>query len=159
MMVDAQHNDSFFRNNSMNCQAPKKRSRLGKFLRSLMFSIRDFFERTDASGTKSTALQPLLIGNAILSAAIGVALKAGAATWLLAVMALLLFACVVTFIGAYIFFMIRNPDALRSERFSLNKMAMERGLIGDDLTGLREAPSREALLIGGDYANDEGHTE
>jgi hypothetical protein len=42
------------------------------------------------------------------------------------------------FLAAYIFFMTRDPDALRSERYSIQKMAIEKGLIGDDLHGLLE---------------------
>lgn len=46
--------------------------------------------------------------------------------------------CLVTaiYLGAYIYFMFKNPDALRSETFTLRKMAIEKSLHGDDLTGL-----------------------
>ena len=48
--------------------------------------------------------------------------------------------------------MKQDPDYLRSERFSLSKLAIERGLYGDSLTGLRamERPSEkesEAKLL------------
>jgi hypothetical protein len=37
---------------------------------------------------------------------------------------------------SFIFFVFKDPDALRSERYSLSKMAIEKGLIGDDIKGL-----------------------
>jgi hypothetical protein len=41
----------------------------------------------------------------------------------------------VVFLAAYVFLLIKNPDALRSEEFSLSKMALEKGLIGDTTSG------------------------
>jgi hypothetical protein len=41
-------------------------------------------------------------------------------------------------LGAYLFLLRRAPDALRSEGFTLRKMALEKGLIGDNLAGLFE---------------------
>lgn len=41
-------------------------------------------------------------------------------------------------VAAYVFFMLKNPDALRSETYSLAKTAIDRKLLGDSLTGLRE---------------------
>jgi hypothetical protein len=43
-----------------------------------------------------------------------------------------------SFIVAYFWSLLSNPDALRSERFTLTKIAIQRGLKGDDLAGLRE---------------------
>ena len=42
-------------------------------------------------------------------------------------------------LGAYVFFMITDPDALRSEKYALVKTAIERRLLGDSLTGLSDA--------------------
>ena len=36
------------------------------------------------------------------------------------------------YLGAYAFCLWRLPDALRSEKYSLHKMALEQGLLGED---------------------------
>jgi hypothetical protein len=56
----------------------------------------------------------------------------GAPDWLLyffgGVLALLLLCYLVT----HFYFMVRDPDALRSETFKIQKMQIERGMFGDD---------------------------
>ncbi len=49
------------------------------------------------------------------------------------------------FAWAYLFFAKRNPDALRSERFLTHKMAIERGVLGDKLSGVIAADVVGAL--------------
>ena len=58
--------------------------------------------------------------------------------WLLILFAILLGLSVAIFLASYIYFALKNPDALRSERFTLSKMAIEKNLIGDDVAGLVE---------------------
>ena len=55
--------------------------------------------------------------------------------WLLITLALFLGLCVVLFVGAYIYLLINNPDALRSETYTLQKIALEKGLFGDSISG------------------------
>lgn len=46
-------------------------------------------------------------------------------------------------VAAYVFFVIRNPDGLRSEQYSLSKYASEQGLYDDSDSGLIEGlPAR-----------------
>jgi len=45
---------------------------------------------------------------------------------------------VALFLWTFIYFMFKNPDVLRSEEFHLSKMKIERGWVGDNLTGLIE---------------------
>lgn len=42
---------------------------------------------------------------------------------------------------AYVYFMLNDPDALRSETYSLAKTAIEKNFLGDSLTGLKEVIS------------------
>ena len=42
----------------------------------------------------------------------------------------------VLFLAAFVFFAATDKDALRSERFGIQKMAIEKGMIGDSTTGL-----------------------
>lgn len=45
---------------------------------------------------------------------------------------------ILAIILAYAFFAFKDPDCLRSETFTLNKIAMEKGQIGDNSQGLIE---------------------
>jgi hypothetical protein len=44
----------------------------------------------------------------------------------------------VAFLGAYFHFGFKNADNIRSERFTLRKMEIHKGLVGDSETGLTE---------------------
>ena len=100
--------------------------------------LHSFFSEASAKGARSTALQPLhwLIG--MLLTSIPIMAMAGVSSWILIAVSITLGLVLIIFLGAYIYFLLKNPDALRSERFTLSKMAIERGLIGDSLSGLRE---------------------
>lgn len=39
------------------------------------------------------------------------------------------------YIGAFLYLLFRDKDALRSETYSLKKLAIEQGLVGDNETG------------------------
>ncbi|WP_439242387.1 hypothetical protein [Lonepinella sp. BR2474] len=59
---------------------------------------------------------------------------------------------IVTIISVYIYFALKNPDCLRSETFTLNKMAIEKGHIGDNGVGMvenRPTPTETPVIIGG----------
>ncbi len=71
----------------------------------------------------------------------------GAPIWLLVTLSVFLGFCVVLFLGSYTFFAIKNPDALRSERFTLSKMAIEKNLIGDNDVGLTAISELEDTKI------------
>ena len=100
--------------------------------------LHSFFSEASAKGARSTALHALQWGMAMLLISISIMAMADAPSWILIAISSAFGLVLVTFIGAYIFLLIKNPDALRSERFTLSKMAIERGLIGDSLSGLTE---------------------
>lgn len=56
---------------------------------------------------------------------------------------------IVAIILAYAFFAFRDPDCLRSETFTLNKIAMEKGQIGDGQNGItqRQPEQQETVVI------------
>jgi hypothetical protein len=104
------------------------------------FWLRHFLDAARADSTKSSALAPLQWLIAICFAgAIGLGFSTGS-VWIGGAMALL--PCLLCVFYCYEYEKTRqtNPDALRSERYSLNKIAMEKGLIGDDRIGLLEPP-------------------
>ncbi len=97
-------------------------------------------------GSKSTALTPLLIAIGIMATAVVGGAKAGLPVWVIGLLAGCLVILVLGLIGAYGCLLVKNVDALRIERFTLTKMAIEHHLTGDDLTGITEA----IQVIGGD---------
>jgi hypothetical protein len=81
-----------------------------------------------------------------------------APSWLLISVGLALAVVLVVFLGAYLYLLLRNPDALRSEHFSLSKMAIEKGLVGDNVQGLTDpmtinsASTRQLAITANDEA-------
>ena len=55
--------------------------------------------------------------------------------WLVVLLALMTGLTVLVYLSAFIYFALTDSDALRSERFTLQKIGIEHGYIGDDLTG------------------------
>lgn len=73
---------------------------------------------------------------------------------------ILLSCLLILFLGiyafSYLYCLLRNPDLLRSERYGIQKMAIQHGLLGDSESGLFDPSDQksEALLI-----EDSGRTQ
>lgn len=104
----------------------------------MLHSLHSFFSEASAKGSRSTALHALQWVIGPLLGGISITAAVDAPSWLLIVLSIALGVVLGIFIYAYVFLLKTNPDALRSENFTLSKMAIERGLIGDSLGGLRE---------------------
>ncbi|MCA1626194.1 MAG: hypothetical protein LC778_20860, partial [Acidobacteria bacterium] len=104
------------------------------------FLFKELLQQASTSGSRSTAMKPLTWLVGILIVGVISLAASGATFWLLVTVAFLLVIAVVAFMSSYIYFMVKNPDALRSERFTLSKMKIEKNLIGDDKSGLKEIP-------------------
>lgn len=100
--------------------------------------IHAFLSQASSSGARSTALQPLGWLTGILTSGLVVAAYWGAPEWALISLCGLLGVTVIIYLVSYVFYAIKNPDALRSEKYTLSKMAIEKNLIGDDKSGLIE---------------------
>jgi hypothetical protein len=59
----------------------------------------------------------------------------GVPHWLIVLLAACLAIDFVVFIGAYIYFAITAPDYLRSENYSIQKLAIEKRVLGDSTGG------------------------
>ncbi len=92
-----------------------------------------------AGGARSTVLYPLawLIGLLLAGLVLLVAF-ANPAPWIVVLLAVVVCVGVAVYLVGWILFAIHNPDALRSERFTLSKMAIEKRLTGDTLKGFVE---------------------
>jgi hypothetical protein len=98
--------------------------------------MQSFFSQASARGARSTALHALQWAIGLFLSAIALLVFGNAPPWLLVGVASALCVVLVVFLGAFVYLLFRNPDALRSEHFSLSKMAIEKGLVGDNINGL-----------------------
>lgn len=94
-----------------------------------------------AKGYKSNVLNPLIWLTGTFFIAIVGAIISKAPTWILIVLIVLLILIIGLFSFAYCFCLIKNPDALRSEKYSIEKMAIEKGYIGDSIKGMMKKES------------------
>lgn len=81
----------------------------------------------------------------LVSALLG-AFRFGAPLWATVGLFVALGLCVIAYLVAYGYFMLKSPDALRSERFTLSKLALERSITGDNLAGFIEPPQQAPAL-------------
>jgi hypothetical protein len=95
-------------------------------------------EQMTATLSRSDALKPLAWVLGIQITATIALVVAHAPDWLLILMSVLLVVIVVLYCWAYTFCLLKDRDALRSERYSLHKLAIENKLIGDSLAGAFE---------------------
>jgi hypothetical protein len=97
--------------------------------------LRAFLQQASATGTRSTVLSDLRWFFAIVISALLVGLKVNAPLWILILLACFAGLIALIYLASYIYFGLRNPDALRSEKFTLSKLAIERSVVGDNLSG------------------------
>jgi hypothetical protein len=89
-----------------------------------------------AQGSRSTVLRPLAWLFAICAAAIVASIEVKAPQWVVVVFVIALAPTVVLYLSAYVYCLFNDRDALRSETYSIHKMAIEKGYMGDSLTGV-----------------------
>lgn len=111
------------------------------------FSLSYLLQQANIGQSRTSVLNPIQWLLVILVAGIGICLMFHSAAWLVVLFAAMLIIGLVLFFGSYIYFVRTNPDALRSEHFSLSKLAIEKGLVGDSLSGLKPAVD---LILSGD---------
>ena len=98
--------------------------------------IQQFLEQAQTKGARSTAMTPMAWLTVILIGGLATAIQCKAPPWLLGWLGVLVSVVVVAFIVAYAYFAVTIPDALRSEKFTLSKLAIEHSSKGDNLAGL-----------------------
>ncbi|MBS1509835.1 MAG: hypothetical protein JST86_03290 [Bacteroidetes bacterium] len=107
--------------------------------------IRELLHRSDSSGSKSTILKPLTWLVSILIGGVILLQKVNTPAWLTVFFCIIVSLAVLIFFFAYIFCLFKDRDALRSEKYSIQKMAIEKGIYGDNITGIHE-PDNSKLL-------------
>ena len=102
-------------------------------------------EQMSAELTRSDVLRALIWPNSGLLVALIAAVTAKAPNWIQIMLAIMLCIFMTLYGGAYIYFAATDPDALRSEKYKLHKMAIEHGIIGDNMTGIIDANPQKLI--------------
>jgi hypothetical protein len=97
--------------------------------------LKSFFSKAQATGTKANVLSDLRWFIYVMLSGFLLAVRLSAPKWVIVFIAIMLGFGAILYLGLYIYFGITNPGALRSESFTLYKMAIEKTVIGDDLAG------------------------
>jgi hypothetical protein len=87
------------------------------------------------SGYRSNILNSLIYICAVIITAIAVLSKTSVDKWIINGLAVTLFIVIAVFVFSYLYCVVKDRDALRSERYSINKMAIENKFFGDDKSG------------------------
>ena len=106
--------------------------------------------RSAASGSRTTALAPLHMMLALLIAGLLSSIGLNAPAWVIRLLGGSVAVVLALELLAYVYLLFNDRDALRSERFTIAKMRIERGLMGDKLLartyGVWLLPSESGLV-------------
>lgn len=99
-------------------------------------SFRSLFQQASAEGSRSTVLKPLGWLIALCLAAILGSSWIEADAWIKKMLAVFLGLAILVYLGAYLYCLIFDRDALRSETYTIQKLAIEKGFVGDSNSGI-----------------------
>lgn len=105
--------------------------------------IKELFERSDASGSKSTILKPLSWFLSLIIGGLILLVKINAPNWIIILFSIITCIAILLFFFAFVYCLFKDRDALRSEKYSIQKMAIEKGIVGDNIVGIinNESPT------------------
>ena len=106
-----------------------------------------------AIARRGTVMAPLVGFSAILVPGIVSMIYLDAPTWIMVVFVGVFVTLFLCFMVTYMLLIFKNLDALRSEQYLLYDKLIERGLMGDDASGLRKLEGEPRLV--GALPNDE----
>jgi Mn2+/Fe2+ NRAMP family transporter len=104
----------------------------------MMQALQSLLHFAQIGRARSSVINPLQWTLVLMIFGLFAVLLTHGPTWLLEFFVVLIGGLFLLLITAYVYFMIRNPDALRSETYSLAKSAIEKQMVGDSLSGLRQ---------------------
>ncbi len=103
------------------------------YLDQLISTVNQQFHATTA---RSDVLKALGWMAGVLLAGDLISFASGAPQWFSILLSAIFSLAAGLYLFAFAFCLFRDRDALRSEKYTLHKMAIERGLIGDDMAGV-----------------------
>ena len=99
--------------------------------------IRAFLDQATAQGSRSTVLRPLAWIIAICVGAVLGAVEFKAPPWIVDLFGLSVGVAVTLYFVTYLYCLFtKKEDLLRSETYSIQKLAIEKGFVGDSLAGI-----------------------
>lgn len=98
--------------------------------------IKELFERSDVSCSRSTILKPLTWFISLIIGGLILLVRLEAQTWIVILFAIIISLSILIFFFAYVYCLLKDKDALRSEKYSIQKMAIEKGIVGDNIVGI-----------------------
>ena len=107
--------------------------------------ISQLLEKSDVSGSKSTILKPITWFITFLVAGLLASLRFQAPEYVVIFFMVLIGLAVSVFLLAFGYCLFKDRDALRSEKFSIQKMAIEKGIYGDNSSGVFMIQARQDL--------------
>ena len=108
------------------------------FMSPLQF-ITSLLQHATAEGSRSTVLRPLSWLAGICVVGLLGCLEFKAPDWITDMFAVMIALAFLLFIGAYIYCLMNDREALRSEKYSIQRLAIEKGLLGDSTSGMFRA--------------------
>lgn len=116
------------------------------------YLIRALFQQMVESGSRSTILKALSVPLSTLLAATILSFYLKLPDWLGAAFACSTGITLALYLVIYILAFRKDPELLRSEKHSIQKLAIEKGFVGDSLTGIFEAKTAidTGRLLGGE---------
>ena len=118
--------------------------------------LKQLFEFATSQGYKSNVLKPIIVG--IIISIIGAVAGAYYKSQIITIGCLILaFIFVISFLIAYFFCLCKNPNLLRSERYNLEKTAIEKATYKGDsaVVGHINIPQKDYVLIEGNNGNNQ----
>jgi hypothetical protein len=109
--------------------------------------VNALLRQVTAEGSRSTILRPLawFIGICV-TATIG-AVEVRSPDWTIVLFAIFAGVGMFLFLGTFVYCLLsKKEDLLRSEKYSIQKLAIERGFIGDSTTGIIEIEQTEGII-------------
>ena len=100
--------------------------------------IKSLLSHSDASGSRSTILKPLTWLLTILLGCMITLLKMELPNWFSYIIACMVIITFIVLLFAFVYCLLYDRDALRSEKFSIRKMEIENGFYGDSDSGYKK---------------------
>lgn len=111
--------------------------------------IRSILSSSSASGSKTNIMKPLNWLISILGALVIGGFIYGLPMWMDCILFVCLILVLLYYLFVYTYCLLKDKDALRSERFNVQKMAIEKGILGDSSVGIIDMGTSDV----------KGHTE
>ncbi len=110
--------------------------------------ISGLLHQATSQGSRSTVLRPLGWLAAICVSGLFGCLEFKAPSWITTLFAAMTALVVLFYLSSFLYCLFNDREALRSETYSIQKLAIEKGFVGDSTTGIfRVEESASAGLI------------